>query len=119
MLFPALVAAGLPERGGDLDALLQEHVEGRRHIAAMEAALRPTVDAKAFGAAALAYAGLLRRHIRTENEVLFPLAERTLSPEKLAELFEAFEAHEAEVIGPGRHEALHALLKALKARYTA
>ena len=38
--------------------------------------------------------------------MLFPMAERLLSQEQLDALFEAFEQHEAQVIGPGRHEQL-------------
>ena len=34
-------------------------------------------------------------------------------------LLDQFEAHEAQVIGAGRHEELHALLEQLLARYPA
>lgn len=119
ILFPALVAAGLPEQNGPVGVMLAEHVQGRKYIRAMEASLHPAVDAKAFTKAASDYSALLQAHIRKENEVLFPMAEKVLSPSQLDTLFEAFEAHEANVIGTGRHEQLHSMLKTLKAKYLA
>lgn len=117
LLFPALAAAGVAEQGGPLGALLHEHVEGRRWIAQMQASTEPTFDAARFSAAARGYGELLRAHIRKENEVLFPLAERLLSAAQLEALFEGFEEHEATVIGAGRHEQLHQLLKSLELKY--
>ena len=60
--------------------------------------------------------GLLRSHITKENQVLFPIAERTIPATELDVIFERFEQHEKTVIGHGRHEELHALLKELKRR---
>jgi hemerythrin-like domain-containing protein len=116
ILFPALVAAGIPEQGGPIGQMLADHVEGRKLIMAMEAAASP-VNARAFAAAAGGYAGLLRSHIAKENDVLFPAAERALPAAELDEIFERFEQHEETVIGHGRHEELHALLKDLKRKY--
>lgn len=61
---------------------------------------------------------LLQAHIEKENSVLFPMAEKVLSATQLGELYESFENHEATVVGPGRHEQLHALLKGLMAKYS-
>ena len=49
--------------------------------------------------------------------VLFPMAEQALSAAQLDALFDAFEAHEATVMGPGRHAQLHAFLGDMKAKY--
>lgn len=119
LLFPALATAGVQQVAGPVDMLRKEHEEGRRWIAEMSAALEPVLNAAAFTRAARGYTELLRTHIGKENEVLFPMAERVLSPERLESLYEAFEQHESRVIGPGRHEELHALLKSLKGRYPA
>lgn len=118
LLFPALAEAGQAAAGAPVAALLEDHVAGRRWIAEMAAALDPTLDPTAFARAAQGYTHLLHAHITTENEVLFPLAESVLSPERLQSLFEGFEDHEARVMGPGRHEALHSLLKSLKDKYS-
>ena len=119
LLFPALADSGVQEVADPLGVLLQEHEEGRRWMAAMSAAIGPVVDAAAFIRAAQGYAALLQSHIGKENNVLFPMAERVLSPERLESLCEAFEKHESQVIGQGRHEELHALLKSLKSKYAA
>ncbi len=70
-----------------------------------------------FKAAAQEYARLLRSHIEKENGVLFPAAERALAPGELQELFRKFEEHEQTVMGKGRHEELHEMLKRLKTKY--
>lgn len=117
ILFPALVKAGIPDKGGPIGQMLAEHVEGRSLIKAMEAAIGSAVDGRAFAEAAGGYARLLRSHIAKENDVLFPAAERTLTAPELETIFERFEQHEETVIGHGRHEELHALLKDLKRAY--
>ena len=45
------------------------------------------------------------------------MAERMLGASQLESIFDRFEAHEEQVIGAGRHEELHALLKGLRAKY--
>jgi hemerythrin-like domain-containing protein len=117
ILFPALVKAGIPQQGSPIGQMLAEHVQGRSFIKAMEAASGQVVDGTAFATAARGYATLLRSHIAKENDVLFPIAERTLPAPELDGIFERFEQHEETVIGHGRHEELHALLKDLKRRY--
>ncbi|MFD0666407.1 hemerythrin domain-containing protein [Ramlibacter sp. MAHUQ-53] len=119
ILFPALVGAGLPAQGGPVGALLDEHAQGRDWIARMAASLAPALDPARFAEAARGYRELLQAHIRKENEELFPMAEEMLGPDTMDRLFERFEAHEAQVIGEGRHEQLHALLKGLWAKYLA
>ncbi len=119
LLFPAMVRAGVPERGGPVGVMLSEHEDGRHWIRDMEAATQPALDAAAFTRAARGYAQLLQTHIWKENNVLFPMADQVLPPEQQDALFDAFEAHEVKLIGPGRHNELHALLKSLAAKYAA
>ena len=119
ILFPTLVQAGMPERGGPIGVMLTEHTEGRRLIKDMENAAAGAVVEARFAPAAREYAGPLRAHIQKENNVLFPAADRLLSPHELEEVHGRFEEHEEKVIGHGRHEELHALLKELKRKYPA
>lgn len=116
LLFPAMLDAGVPEPG-PVTVMLMEHARGRELIAAMRAASAPTLDPEVFGKAAGDYIELLRQHIEKEEVVLFPLAERIIDPVTLDELNEGFENHEEQVMGHGRHEALHAMLNQLEARY--
>lgn len=124
VLFPALEAAGMPRDGGPIGVMLHEHTLGRGHIGGMAAALStlPASGAggwEAFFAASGAYVELLTQHIAKENQVLFVMAERLLGEEALIAMLEPFERVETERIGPGRHEAFHALLDALEAEYPA
>jgi hemerythrin-like domain-containing protein len=119
ILFPALTSAGMPSQGGPVGVMLSEHVQGRRLIREMEQALSVDMNEKAFAKAARGYAELLRSHITKENEVLFPAAERLLPSGDLEVMKGKFEEHEEKVIGHGRHEELHAMLKDLKKKYLA
>jgi len=118
-LFPAMVRAGIPEQGGPIGVMLAEHARGRQFIREMEDAISNNVDYVKFRAAASGYATLLRTHIHKENGILFPMAERVLTEKQLGELYNGFEEHEEKVIGQGRHEELHALLKSLQGKYPA
>jgi hemerythrin-like domain-containing protein len=117
LLFPAMVAAGVSQEGGPIGAMLAEHVQGRKFIRDMEESLAAGVDLAKFAQAEKGYAHLLRNHIQKENWVLFPMAEDVLSGPQLEKLYEGFEEHEEKVIGHGRHEELHALLKNLQEKY--
>ena len=117
ILFPALQAKDLAQTQAPIARMLDEHAQGRRHLADMEAALQAEVNLKAFHEAARAYTALLLAHIDKENTVLFPMARRLLSGPEQSEMADAFEAYEDKVMGPWRHDALHAALKRLLAKY--
>ena len=63
------------------------------------------------------YTALRIQHIDKENNVLFAMADARLDTAKDNELLEAFEQLEKEHIGPGKHEAFHALLNRLEHEY--
>jgi len=117
LLFPALVGAGVPDKGGPIGVMLAEHAQGRKLIRDMEESISPDVNRVKLAQAAGAYATLLRNHIQKENMMLFPMAERVLTETQLEKLYEGFEEHEEKVIGQGRHEELHAMLKSLQEKY--
>jgi hemerythrin-like domain-containing protein len=113
ILFPLLEARGLPKAGGPLGVMLNEHEQGRALVREM----RQAAEAFAAGAEGSGvrwaqsldqYAALLRSHIDKENMVLFPMAERMLSENELARVAGDFEKLEAEKMGVGTHERLHA-----------
>ncbi len=118
-LFPALMAKDDKEAQAPVQRMLDEHAQGRYHLGRMQAALQPELDVSAFHEAANAYAALLLTHIEKENTLLFPMAERLLSPAEQSDMTNAFETYEDQVMGPGQHEALHATLKRLLAKYPA
>ncbi len=119
IFFPAMQAAGIPNEGGPIGAMLAEHAQGRAFIQGMEKALADGPDRTAFARNAQGYISLLRSHIDKENTVLFALGEKVLGAATLAGLYNKFEAHERDVIGPGRHAELHAMLDRFNAKYLA
>ena len=121
ILFPALERAGLTHGRGPLAVMLDQHERGRQLVAALRAA-QPDLahDAGArqrFAAAARDYVSLLDQHIAIENGVLFPGADRMLTPERDAEIAAAFDRHEEVEMGPAVHRRFHRMLDELGARY--
>lgn len=117
ILFPFMIAAGVPDRGGPISVMVAEHIQGRGYIHSMLEALEEPEDFAMFEKAGRAYIDLLRVHIQKENNVLFPMADKAISAEKMDAIALAFETHEEKVIGHGRHEELHALLNSLNKKY--
>jgi len=121
-LFPILSQRGVPVEGGPIGVMLHEHQEGRQHVKRFAEALeklsrgdasaqRPLLES------ATGYAALLRSHIAKEDGVLFPLADRVLTPADQEKLAEAFEKLEAEEMGEGVHEKYHQLAHDLAASW--
>jgi hemerythrin-like domain-containing protein len=118
LLFPALTAKGLPERGGPVGVMLFEHEQGRALIRRMIEAFagyadNPAPSGMQWASAAREYIALLRSHIQKENNILFVMAERLLSDAELEEMGQAFDRVETEKIGAGTHERLHASVERL------
>jgi len=110
ILFKELIKKGLPDEGGPVGAMLQEHTQGREYIAQMTTHLEQQQFGKLNDVAAQ-YRELMLRHIEKENGVLFVFADRLISEEEQDALFEQFEQHEEQVIGQGVHEKLHAMIE--------
>ena len=83
-LFP-LLENHLPATHGPLAVMNAEHREFRHLLEIFNAALQAGALI-AQRAHAVAIIGLLRAHIAKEDAVLFPMAERLLSPEELGEV---------------------------------
>jgi hemerythrin-like domain-containing protein len=94
-LLPKLARYGFTGCGSDLSAMVHEHGTGRAFSEMLSGATAAAQrgDARALDLAAnalLIYAGLLRAGISDEEDVIFPLAERVLTPEDSSELEQAF-----------------------------
>jgi hemerythrin-like domain-containing protein len=121
LLFPALIAHGVPEQA-PIAILLHEHEVGRDFINIMSTAFAGYIAGDISSAAdivqnARGYIALLRKHMEKENNVLFVMADDLLSEERQDELFEGFEMIEKERIGVGKHEEFHGLLGKLNGIY--
>lgn len=117
--FPALERTGVPREGGPVGVMLEEHRIGRQHIARMAQALTGPFHPHELAAGATDYIALLRSHIVKENDVLFVMGDRQIPAQEQAALLEQFERFEAEVMGEGTHERLHAMLDRMARKYPA
>ncbi|MHC1739898.1 MAG: hemerythrin domain-containing protein [Anaerolineaceae bacterium] len=116
LLFKELEEKGVPNEGGPIGAMLQEHHQGREYIALMSKYLE-SKDLTNFKNTAINYRDLLRSHIAKENNVLFIMADKLLDDKKQDELFEKFENHEETVVGHGVHEELHSRIHKWEDQY--
>jgi hemerythrin-like domain-containing protein len=112
LLFVRMQERGMPAQGGPIGVMLMEHVEGRRLVKAVAEALADAAkgDPQAVVAvrdSLLGYTRLLRAHIGKEDNVLYPMAERILTPEDQQWLTDEFDRVEAEEMGAGVHEKCH------------
>jgi len=112
LLFVRMQERGIPTQGGPIGVMLMEHVEGRRLVKAVAEALPDAAKGDPQAVAAvrdnlLGYTRLLRAHINKEDNILYPMAERILTPEDQQWLVEEFDRVEAEEIGAGVHEKYH------------
>lgn len=93
VLFRAMVEHGFPAHGGPIPVMLHEHEQGRalvRVLAARseQAGAWADEDLAAVAEAARSYAQLLRLHIRKEDQILYPMAERHLPDEAAQQVAE-------------------------------
>ena len=96
VLFPALIENGLPKDSGPIAVMLAEHEEGRKLTQKMrqltERLQGGDVHARGLvGQCGLDYVKLLRQHIKKEDGILFPMADRVLSVEKQEQILESFD----------------------------
>lgn len=110
-LFPKLEERGISGQGGPVEVMLGEHSRGRALVASMkERAAGWQMDKQAtsdLGKDLFDYVALMRQHIDKENNVLFPMADKGLTPEEQESLSNEFAAVESEEMGEGVHERYH------------
>jgi hemerythrin-like domain-containing protein len=124
VFFPLLEQKGIPRAGGPIGVMVAEHEQGRALIREMvESADAYSRGERAAGRrwaeAARQYSDLLSQHILKENNVLFGMAERVLSPAEQSSLAGDFERLETEKMGAGTHERLHRVMDRLVAEVLA
>lgn len=122
LLFPAMVKAGIPKEGGPIGVMLTEHDPGRRHVQEMVSGIDGYKNDNKAAASIIAqnargYIQLLEQHIYKEDNILYPMADKTLTLDKQSQLLEDFEKLERKVIGVGKHEELHNTLSFLQSEY--
>lgn len=110
VLFPLLEKRGLPKANGPIGMMLLEHEMGRSHVKAAIEATQKGETRNALGHL-LGYTQLLREHIEKENTILYPMGNGVLTAQDQEYLKKRFDKIEEEEIGPGKHEAYHAMIK--------
>ena len=122
VLFPALGEKGMPSAHGPVGVMLSEHRQGRDFVATMADSIDDAAEGKSpavdrFVAAARGYTELLRQHIRKEDGVLFPMADRLLDESDQAEVLKRFAHVEREDVGDGAHDRYLKLAEALAGQF--
>jgi len=120
LLFPGLIARGLPKEFGPIAVMLNEHDVGRAVLGKLRTLLSGG-DVAGEGVARFArvaadYVELLREHIAKEDDMLFPMGERMLSDAERAQLVAQFVKVDADVLGAGGRDARMRGIEALAKR---
>jgi len=107
-LFARLLARA-PQAAALVQRLQAEHVEGAQRVRDLERVVLAFEQtwpggAQAFQRAVDAYAEFHWRHMRSEEQELLPLAERTLAAEDWAAIEAAFAANDDPLAGVGERE---------------
>lgn len=121
-LFVEMEKAGIPQQGGPIAVMLAEHTTGRAYVKGLADAVTrygagDNAAAPDIVQNARNYIALLQAHIDKEDNILYPIADRSLTEAQQKELLECFEDVERERIGPGKHEEYHRLLERLSEVY--
>lgn len=116
-LFPLIEQRGIPRHGGPLAVMLQEHEQSRAILAELVTAAKAYLGGARERADDLRrlfgdYATLLRNHFWKENDILYPMARRVMTPEDEATVVRGIEATEA-ALGPDTRAKYYALAERL------
>lgn len=101
ILFETMVESGFSREAGPIAVMLSDHEQGRALVRRLrDLAARPepwsAEDAREADLAAVQFSQGLAAHIRKEDQVLYPMAERHLPEAALQTLAEGVEAHGRE-----------------------
>ena len=124
LLFPALVAHGMPQDDGPIAVMLHEHALGRGFARAMVAEL-PAARGGDAGAlrrltdAGRSYIELIRHHIMKEDQVLFEMADQMIEAPACRALCAAYDGVCRHTFDGRTVEELEAILARLSGRYPA
>lgn len=118
LLFPRMEERGVPREHGPIGCMLKEHVQGRVYLATVRGNLEAARDGSAAAAqvvrsALTSYIEMLRGHIYKEDNILFQMAIRALSPSDFLELAADFEEPSNPQLTPQVRERYQALANSL------
>jgi len=107
LLFPLLVTKGFSNEQGPVAVMLHDHTEGRLFVKGMSEEIDNYKRGDVSSLTELyeymqGYIDLLRAHIGKENNVLFRMADKTLTPEEQKGLLMSFAAVEESLYSKGQ-----------------
>ncbi|MCF6154993.1 MAG: hypothetical protein E3K36_07005 [Candidatus Brocadia sp.] len=118
VLFPVLKVKDEGKKKDFLGRLLMEHVSARDEIRNLAKAVNNihhgTKAKKKITKIARSYIKHMEKHIETEERILFPWINKTLSPDDHVMLIKKFEAMEKEDIEAGVHEKYTVIIERLE-----
>lgn len=85
-----------------IQAMLTDHETAREHVCAIVAAVEAR-DSAAAGEHLLAYADLLREHIRKEDDILYPWMDRLLLDSQVGQMYAQFSEVDRQFGGQPQH----------------
>ncbi len=99
-LFPLIESRGVPRQGGPLGVMLAEHEQGRQILARLVPLAQAVADGERSRMGELKtvfteYVTLLRNHFWKENDILYPMALRVMTPQDGETVVKGIEAVEA------------------------
>ncbi len=116
-MFPTLARDGMPTETGPMKQLIEDHRQGREfnrriHSAAQRLEAGDMTAKREVLDAIRGYVKLLRVHIKKEDNMFFPMADKMLDEAgQQHELQEEFKQVERDVMGPGAHERFIGMLE--------
>ena len=123
IFYPELILAGVSKENESLSVMKYEHVLARNYLKDINSCVENCKIGNAFSGQLLAdslnnYVVLISNHIKKEEEIIFPMADKELSEEKQIEISEEFERIEEKIVRHGFHDHYHKLLKKLQSKYS-
>lgn len=120
ILFVSMAGKGVPVNGGPIGVMLAEHEQGRIYNRGIREGVEKLQGGDSSGKIEIikngrGYAALLHQHIAKEDGILFPMAERVISPLEQEHMWQDFVRVEQEEIGGGMYEKYEAFVDALEA----
>jgi hemerythrin-like domain-containing protein len=122
ILFRRMVERGFSEESGPVAVMLHEHREGRVLVGAIHGVGEGTGDVSpaekaVFLGGARGFIPLLRQHIQKEDNILYPMSERVLTPVDFESMLADFATFEAKAGADGTRDRLEALAGRLVATF--
>ena len=123
IFYPILSMIEMPNDKEELSVMLYEHALARNFLKDINNCVVNCKIGNSFSEELLAesmmkYVFLIKNHIKKEEKIIFPMANKVLTEEEQTEINKQFERIEESIIHHDLHEHYHRLLDKLKTKYS-